>query len=63
MEVLDVSGGDRLGERWMQHVGLSSSTTTLHPMPTLAPPDRSFGAVGVRALVVQSERELACRGF
>jgi hypothetical protein len=52
-----------LGERWMQHVGLSSSTTTLHPMPTLAPPDRSFGAVGVRALVVQSERELACRGF
>jgi hypothetical protein len=63
MSVLDVSDGERSSEIGMQHLGLFSSTTTLHPMPIRSPPDRSFGVVGLCALVVQSEREFACRGF
>jgi hypothetical protein len=63
MYVLDASGGERSSESGMQHLSLSSSATTLHPMPTRSPPDRSFRVVGSCALVVQSEREFACRGF
>ena len=63
MEVLDASGGERPSDIGMQHFNLSSSTTTLHPMPTRSPPDRWSGVVGLCASVVQSECEFACPGF
>jgi hypothetical protein len=63
MEVLDMSGGERSIESGMQHLSLFSSATTRSPHADQVSPDRSFGVVGLCALVVQSAREFACRGF
>ena len=63
MEVLDVSGGERSSESGMQHLSLLFLNDDLHSAPTEVAAHRSFGVVGWCALVVQSEREFACRGF